>query len=93
MTKERLFYLIHLVDSLNHEVDVAASISHEKFDDSIHITIFYGGEVVSHVFYVNSHSKSTWEVTYGDNDLIKAEAFMRALLRSAQYNPSMRAEP
>lgn len=93
MTKERLFYLIHLVDRLNHEVDVAASISHEKFDDSIHITFFYVGEVVSHVFYVNTHTESTWEATHGDINLVKAEAFMRALLHSAQYNPSMRAEP
>ena len=92
MTKERLFYLIHLVDRLNHEVDVAASISHEKFDDSIHITFFYGGEVVSHVFYVNTHTKSTWETTHGDTDLVKAEAFMWMLLNSAKHYAPMRAE-
>jgi len=92
MTKERLFYLIHLVDRLNHEVDVASSISHEKFDDSIHITFFYVGEVVSHMFYVNTHTESTWEATHGDTDLVKAECFMWMLLNSAKHYAPMRAE-
>lgn len=93
MSHERLLYLAHLVDRINTEVDAAASITYEKFSNHIHITIFAGktNSIGSRTFDESTYSKSEYDMTYGDKDLVKAEAFMRMLLRSAQYYPPMRA--
>lgn len=92
MTHERLLYLAHLVDRVNTEINASAAIQYGKNDQSIYILMFYakmGGDYGWHAFH-SSDGYSTYESTNNDTDLVKAECFMRMLLRSARFNERLR---
>ena len=92
MTHERLLYLAHLVDRVNTEINASAAIQYGKNDQSIYILMLYakmGGDYGWHVFH-SSDGYSTYESTNNDTDLVKAECFMRMLLRSARFNERLR---
>lgn len=91
MTHERLLYLAHMVDRVNREVNATASIEYCK-SCSIHITMFHGSETVSRMFdEYDGDNNRYFDITFGDAELVKAEAFMRMLLNSAKAYPPMRA--
>lgn len=92
MTHERLLYLAHLVDRVNTEINASAAIQYGKNDQSIYILMFYakmGGDHGWHAFH-SSDGYSTYESTNNDTNLVKAECFMRMLLRSARFNERLR---
>ena len=92
MTHERLLYLAHLVDRVNTEVDANASINYGyALGCYIHVTMFYTKPYVSRAFW-ESVGTNDPELTNGDKDLVKGEAFLRVLLRSAKNYPPMRAK-
>lgn len=94
MTRERFCHLLNVVDEVNSKVDVAASIEHGRFDDRVHITMFYApvnGNVTSIEFTNSSNFHTHDDIIYGDTDLIKCEAFMRMLIASAEHCEVMRA--
>jgi len=92
MTHERLLYLAHLVDRVNTEINASAAIQYGKNDQSIYILMFYAkmdGDYGWHAFH-SSDGYSTYESTNNDTNLVKAECFMRMLLRSARLNERLR---
>ena len=94
MTHERLLYLAHLVDRVNTEINATAAIQYGKNNQSIYISMFYakmGGDYGWHAFH-SDDGWNTYESTNKDTDLVKAECFLRGLLRSAAHHPPMRSK-
>lgn len=89
MTIQRLVELVELVDEFNSKVYADASLEHDKFSDSIHITMFYNNPTSSVAFYTSDGS-SHENIYHGDKNLEKAEAFMRMLMKSAEYYEPMK---
>ena len=89
MKRERLNHLLDMVDELNEKAYVAASITHGRYEDSVHITIFYT-ETISRTFTTYYIGYDSPDNTYNDKDLVKAEAFMRMLLAATQHCTAMR---
>ena len=96
MTRERLNHLLDMVDEVNSKVNAAVSIEHGKYDDRIHITMFYArvnGEATSVEFTDYKFGSTHDFIIHEDTDLIKGEAFMRLLLASAEHCEVMRNDP
>ena len=90
MTHERLLYLAHLIDRVNTELNVYADISYgQQSMNHLHISMFYVQPTVSRSFW-ESDGCDDPTMTNNDKELVKAEAFLRGLLRSAKYYPQMR---
>jgi hypothetical protein len=82
MSHERLLYLAHLIDRVNREVDVIAILNYSNYS-SIHITNFHGNETSSQMFDEHEGDNARYDdITFGDKDLVKAEAFLLDMLRT-----------
>ena len=95
MTKERLLYLAHLVDRINTEINASAAIQYGKNEQSIYVLMFYAkmdNDYGWHAFHT-SDGYDTYESTNNDIELVKAECFLRMLLKSAKYHLPMRPKP
>lgn len=86
MTKERFSELFNLVDEVNKKVYAAVSLEHCKWNDRVHISLFYSQE--SRTF---TNDKFTYDgCVLDDADMTCAEAFMKLLLASAEHYEPMR---
>jgi hypothetical protein len=91
MTDLRFLQLKALVDECTSKVNCVASIQHSVCEDNIFISIFWADE------YHSFTARDTYHVggynsTADDNDMTKAEAFMRLLMRSAMFDGRLRKE-
>ena len=86
MTRERLNYLMDLVDEVNEKVYVSASIEHGLNEDNIFVSLFYQGDKQYVGFCTMDYSKDY------DHELERGEAFLKGLLAEAQVNPKARRE-
>lgn len=87
MTRERFGQLFDLVDEVNRKVNANVSIEHGKRQDSVHIMMFYVDE--GRTFFTE-YGFEDYDVTNNDDDLVKAECFLRLLLASAEHCEVMR---
>lgn len=87
MTRERFGQLYDLVDAVNLKVKASASIEHCKLRDTVRIMLFYVDE--PHTFYTD-YGFDDYTITNNDDDLVKAECFLRTLLASAEHCEVMR---
>ncbi len=90
MTRTRYLNLMDLIDEFNAQVNAVASISYGHDEESIHISMFYVDEY--HSFTTDNCIPGWYNSTHGDTDLLKAEAFMRMLMQSAQFCEVMRRD-
>lgn len=87
ISKERLMYLIDLVDEVNEKVNAAVSLGHGKFQDRLYIMLFYTEPRELRLFATEIAGDS-YSTTEYDDGLIKGEAFLKMLLREAEcYEP------
>ena len=90
ISKERLMYLIDLVDEVNEKVNAAVSLEHGKFQDDLYISLFYTVPREMRRF-ATGIAGASYSTTAYDDGLIKGEAFLKMLLREAEcYEPMRR---
>lgn len=87
MTRHRLIELINLVDDFNRKVYANATFSHDRYGDEIHITMHYCREGVC---FTTCDGDTRRIIRYNDSDLVKAEAFMKMLMASAEHYEPMK---
>lgn len=85
MTRERLNYLMDLIDEVNEKVYVSAALEHGQ-DERIFVSLFYQGEKKYAAFCTSDLSIDR------DPGLERGEAFLKGLLAEAQVNPKARRE-
>ena len=90
MTDLRFLQLKSLVDECTKKVNCVASIRHDVYEDNIFISLFWNDEYRSFTAR-NSNCLNSYNSTEDDDNMTKAETFIRMLMRSAQFNKELRA--
>lgn len=88
MTRERLNDLISLADAVNNTVDCAVSLRIGKYDVQVLISMFWCDEYM--FFSTSTHLTPNYNEVYEDQNLEKAEAFLRSLYRMGQVYKGVR---
>lgn len=88
MTDLRFLQLKALVDECSCKVNCLASLEHSVNEDNIFISMFWTDEY--HGFTTNKNHENRYNSTQDDDDMTKAETFIRMLMRSADFYEGMR---
>ena len=83
MTKERLNYLIDIADECSRKTGCVASVMHSIDEDNVFVSMLPNEEY--HSFTTYRLHANRYNSTKDDGDLTKAEAFMRMLIKQAEF--------
>ena len=86
----RIAELMELIDLFNQQFNGIATLSLTSRGADIHVTMCHVRKSSYKCFETEDAFPASWHNVCGDADLVKAEAFMKMLIRAADHCEAMR---